>query len=82
MVQITTQQNLEILSVVSVFLLLLLFIVLNLCCRIHCELRNNYSQFYQNQQNQQQQDNQGDLSDYSPPSLPSTPPGQGAERYV
>tara|TARA_A100001015_G_C14323494_1_gene456524 strand:- start:50 stop:289 length:240 start_codon:yes stop_codon:yes gene_type:complete len=79
MVQITTQQNLEILSVVSVFLLLLLFIVLNLCCRIKCELRNNFSQL---SRNQQQQDNQGDLSDYSPPSLPPTPPGQGAERYV
>ena len=75
MVQITTQQNLEILSVVSVFLLLLLFIVLNLCCRIRCELRNNFSQLSRNQQ----QDNQGDLSDYSPPSLPLTPPGQGVE---
>ena len=79
MVQITTQQNLAILSVVSVFLLLLLFIVLNICCRIHCELRNNFPQF---SRNQYKQDNQGDLSDYSPPSLPPTPPGQGAERYV
>ena len=75
MVNISDKQN-EILIVSSMsILLLIVFIVIRICCRIQCEFRNYSSQPLLKTREE-------DNSEYSPPILPNTPPGQGAERYA